>query len=199
MVADIVAAGGKAVAMAADVGNVGQVEALVAQAASWLGGLDILVNNAGVGGGPALGHVDEAAFDRYFDVNVKGLLFASQAAAALMPDKIGTIINIGSLRTRQPGPQPLYSATKGAVMTMTISLARALSSRGIRVNSVAPGAVNTEIWAGSDPQIVQALVAMTPLRRLAESEEIAAVVAFLASDDASYITGETIPVGGGIR
>ena len=200
VVADIRAAGGDAVAMRADMARVPEVERLVTEAATWLGGLDILVNNAGVGnGGVTFGKVDEVAFDRVFATNVKAVLFAAQAAAPLMPDHLGAIVNLGSLVTRQPGSRPLYSTSKGAVMTLTVTLARALAPRGIRVNAIAPGPIDTDMLASNGIQIVNNYIAMTPLGRLGRPEEIASVAVFLASDDASYITGETIPVGGGIR
>lgn len=200
VVADIRATGGEAVAMRADIARVPDVERLVAEAAAWLGGLDILVNNAGVGnGGMTFGKIDEVAFDQIFATNVKAVLFAAQAAAPLMPDHLGAIINLGSLVTRQPGSRPLYSTSKGAVMTLTVTLARALAPRGIRVNSIAPGPIDTDMMAGNGVQAINNYIAMTPLGRLGRPEEIASVAAFLASEEASYITGETIPVGGGMR
>jgi len=132
VVGDIRAAGGEAVAMRADVARVPDLERLVAEAAAWLGGLDILVNNAGVGNaGVTFGTVDEAAFDRVFATNVKAVLFAAQAAAPLMPDRSGAIVNLGSLITRQPGSRPLYATSKSAVTMLTVTLARALAPRGI--------------------------------------------------------------------
>ena len=200
VVADIVALGGAAVAMKADISRVSEVERLVADAADWLGGLDILVNNAGVGnGGVAFGRVDEAAFDRVFGANVKSVLFATQAAAPLIPDHEGVVINLGSLMTRQPGTRPLYSTSKAAVETLTVTLAQALASRGIRVNAVAPGPIDTDMMASNGPEGVRRFAERTALGRLGKPEEIAGVVAFLASEDASYITGETIAVGGGFR
>jgi 3-oxoacyl-[acyl-carrier protein] reductase len=200
VVAEILAAGGAARAMKADVSRVTEVERLVADAADWLGRLDILVNNAGVGNeGVAFGKVDEAAFDRVFGTNVKAVLFATQAAAPFMPDHKGAVINLGSLVTRQPGSRPLYSTSKAAVKTLTVTLAQALASRGIRVNAVAPGPIDTDMLASNGPEGVKRFIGMTALGRLGRPEEIASVVAFLASDDASYITGETIAVGGGFR
>ena len=149
--------------------------------------------------GVTFGSVDEAAFDRVFATNVKAVLFAAQAAAPLMPDHLGVIINLGSLVTRQPGSRPLYSTSKGAVMTLTVTLARALAARGIRVNAIAPGPIDTDMMAANGVQGVSNFVAMTPLGRLGRPEEIAGVAAFLASAEASYITGETIAVGGGMR
>jgi 3-oxoacyl-[acyl-carrier protein] reductase len=200
VVADIRAAGGKAVAMRADMARVPDVERLVADAAAWLGGLDILVNNAGIGnGGVTFGKVDEVSFDRVFATNVKAVLFGAQAAAPLMPDHLGAIVNLGSLMTRQPGSRPLYSTSKSAVMTLTATLARALAPRGIRVNAIAPGPIDTDMMASNGTQVVNNYIAVVPLGRLGRPAEIASVAAFLASEEASYITGETIPVGGGFR
>jgi 3-oxoacyl-[acyl-carrier protein] reductase len=206
VVADIRAAGGEAVAMRADMARVPDVERLVAEAAAWLGGLDILVNNAGIVSNPGIGNaggtfgkVDEASFDGVFATNVKAVLFGAQAAAPLMPDRLGAIINLGSLMTRQPGSYPLYSTSKSAVMTLTVTIARALAPRGIRVNAIAPGPVDTDMMAANGTQVVNSFIAAVPLGRLGRSEEIASVAAFLASEEASYITGETIPVGGGFR
>jgi 3-oxoacyl-[acyl-carrier protein] reductase len=193
------AAGGEALALQADVGRVEAVERLVTEAAGHFGDLNILVNNAGIAGRVLLGQIDEVSFDSVFAANVKSVLFASQAAARVFRDHHGVIVNISSLRVRQPGIAHLYSPTKAAVQTLTVTLAAALASRGIRVNAVAPGAIETDMLQSMPREMLSALLAMTPLGRVGRPEEIAAVVAFLASDDASYVTGEMIAVGGGLR
>jgi 3-oxoacyl-[acyl-carrier protein] reductase len=195
----IVADGGEAFAAQADVAVVADIERLVTLAAGHYGGLDILVNNAGLARGAPLGQIDQALFDAVVAANMRSVLFASQAASRVFRDNNGVIVNISSLRVRQPGVSHLYGATKAAVEFLTVSLANALASRGIRVNAVSPGGIDTDMLRSNPPEMVNDIISQTPLGRLGRADEIAAVVAFLASDDASYITGEIIGVGGGLR
>ncbi|MDF4004960.1 glucose 1-dehydrogenase [Luteibacter sahnii] len=202
VVAEIEAAGGKAIAVGGDVSKKAEAQALVDAAIKTFGRLDVLVNNSGVYEFRPLGDIDDTHYERTFDVNVRGLIYVSQAAAAHLGEG-GSIVNIGSSVTRlTPEASLVYSATKGAVDAITGVLSRELGPRGIRVNSVNPGMVETEGtnsagFIGSDFQ--NALVAQTPLGRIGQPDDIASVVTFLASDDARWLTGELLFVAGGMR
>jgi len=172
-------------------------------AVSEFGGLDILVNNAGVYEFLPLDHITEAHFDRMFNLNVRGLLFATQAAASAIGQRGGSIINIGSMASQAPPPAAsVYSATKAALDAITRSLAVELGPRKILVNAVLPGPVETEgvkSMGGDGDQFIAQLVSRTPLGRIGQPKDIATVVSFLASEDAGWITGQIIPVAGGLR
>jgi 3-oxoacyl-[acyl-carrier protein] reductase len=198
VVARIRAAGGTAEAIQGDVSQVATAAPLVAETISRLGRLDILVNNAAVSMGLDLDAITEADFDRMVATNMKSVLFLSQAAArAMAPGSV--IINLSSVGTRMATPRfVVYAATKAAVETMTLSMARALAPRRIRVVAVAPGMTDTEMLRRAIPaQILADAAARNPLGRLGQVEDIAPVIAFLASDDAGWITGETLHVNGG--
>ena len=201
-VAAIAEAGGKAVAVGADVTTSAGAEAIVAAAIANYGRLDILVNNSGVYEFAPLEAITEDHFHRHFNVNVLGVLLATQAAV----NHLGagaSIINIGSVvSTALPPGSAVYAATKGAVDAITGVLAKELAPRGIRVNSINPGFVVTEGTqsAGFAGTAVEAgFVAQTPLGRAGQPEDIAKVAVFLASDDAAWITGEKIAASGGAR
>ena len=202
VVASIKAAGGKAKAVRADVSKPAEAKQLVDAAVSEFGRVDILVNNAGVYDFLPLPQITEAHFDRMFDLNVKGLLFATQAAAAAMADHGGAIINLGSIASVEAPPgQSVYSASKGAVEVITRSLAAELGPRKILVNAVLPGPVDTpgtQAMADAD-QIKAMFLARTPLGRLGQPRDIATVVAFLASPEAGWLTGQVIQAAGGLR
>jgi 3-oxoacyl-[acyl-carrier protein] reductase len=202
VVARIHAAGGKAKAFRADLSKAAGAQKLIATTISEFGRLDILVNNAGVYEFLPLGDVNEAHFDRLFDLNVKGLLFATQAAVKAFDGKGGSVINISSMGAQLSiANGAVYCATKAAVDAITRSLAAELGPRQILVNSVLPGPVETEgthALAGWDA-IQAALVPRTPLGRVGQPREIASVVSFLASDEAGWITGQVIPVAGGLN
>jgi 3-oxoacyl-[acyl-carrier protein] reductase len=202
VVARIQAKGGKARAVQADVSKPAEAKALVDSTVRESGKVDILVNNAGVFEFLPLASVHEQHFDRQFDVNVKGLLFASQAAANAFGDRGGSIINISSVVSLSPAANgSVYSATKGAVDAITKSLAAELGPKKILVNSVLPGMTETEgvnAMEGS-ADMRAAVVPKTPLGRIGQPRDIANVVSFLASDDAGWITGQVIPVSGGLR
>lgn len=193
--------GGKAKAFRADVSKIAEGKRLVEETVSEFGRLDILVNNAGVYDFLPLAEITEAHFDRMFDLNVKGALFLTQAAAAVMGDG-GSIINIGSISSiAAPPGAAVYNGSKGALETITRSLAMELASRRILVNAVLPGPVETEgnrAMAEAD-QINAALVARTPLGRIGQPRDIATVVAFLATPEAGWITGQIIQAAGGFR
>jgi 3-oxoacyl-[acyl-carrier protein] reductase len=200
--ADIKAGGGKAKAVRADVSKPAEAKQLIDAAVSEFGRLDILVNNAGVYEFAPLEQITEQHFDRMFNLNVRGLLFATQAAAAAIGDHGGTIINIGSMASQTPPPAAsVYSATKAALDAITQSLAAELGSKKILVNAVLPGPVETEGIQAMDgvEQFVAQLVSRTPLGRIGQPRDIATVVSFLASDDAGWITGQIIPAAGGLR
>lgn len=199
LVSEIEAAGGKAVAMQADVGRVVEVVRLFDETIAHFGKLDILVNNAGVMFNKPIASVTEAEFDRIFAVNVKGTFFACQQAATRLADG-GRIINFSSSTTVRMMPTyGAYVATKGAVEQMTRSLAGELGSRGITVNVISPGPTETELFKeGKTAEEIRKYAQASAFGRLGRPMEIADVVAFLASDAAGWVTGQNIRVNGGI-
>jgi len=203
IVSEIVGNGGKAVAVQADLSKPDDVKRLFSETKRAFGRLDVLVNNAGVYEFAALEEITPEHFHKQYNVNVLGLLLASQEAVKLFGDAGGSIINISSVAARSAPPQTAaYSGTKGAVNSITLALAQELGPRQIRVNAINPGMVETEGLhaagiGGSDFQ--NQIVAQTPLRRLGQPKDIAPTAVFLASEDASWITGETFYVGGGLR
>lgn len=202
VVSDIIAAGGQAVAVAADVTDRREVEALVNAALENFGRLDIVVNNAGIYQFARIEETTEARYRQQFDINVLGPLLVAGVAAPHLT-KGGSIINISSFVTRVFIPESaIYSGTKGAMDAITGVLARELAPRGIRVNAVNPGLIETEGShsagaMGSDFQRWNE--AQTPLGRIGQVEDVAPIVAFLASDDAGWITGEIVLASGGMR
>lgn len=202
LTANIRAEGGKAKAVRADVSKVAEARQLVNAAVSEFGRVDILVNNAGVYDFLPLPQITEAHFDRMFDLNVKGLLFATQAAVGAMGTNGGAVVNIGSIASvAAPAGGSVYSASKGAVEVITRSLAAELGPRKILVNAVLPGPVDTEgqrAMANVD-EMNAGFVARTPLGRIGRPRDIASVVAFLVSPEAGWITGQVIQAAGGLR
>jgi 3-oxoacyl-[acyl-carrier protein] reductase len=201
VVAKIKAAGGAAKAVRADVSKPAEAKAVVNAAVSEFGHVDILVNNAGVYEFLPLAEVTEKHFDRMFGLNVRGLVFTTQAAAQAFGDHGGSVINIGSVASKlAPVGGSVYSATKGAVDVITKSLAAELGPRNIRVNAVLPGPVETE--GAKDLPAFEAILASTlprtPLGRVGQPGDIATVVSFLASADAGWITGQIIQAAGGL-
>jgi 3-oxoacyl-[acyl-carrier protein] reductase len=198
----IIKAGGKAVAVGGDVSKAAQAHALVDATISAFGKLDILVNNSGVYKFGAIEEFDDAHFDNHFNINVRGNLLVTQAAVKHLPEG-GSIINIGSGVSRLTPPQSvIYTATKGALDAITGVLAKELGPRKIRVNSINPGIVETEGTHSGNiigSELDTFLVSQTPLGRIGHVDDIAPVAVFLASDDARWVTGETIIVGGGLR
>ncbi|CAO4185706.1 SDR family oxidoreductase [Methylorubrum extorquens] len=198
----ITAAGGKAIAVQADISQAAQARGLVEAAVQQFGRLDVLVNNSGVYEFAAIEEVTEEHYRRIFDVNVLGVLLATQAASKHLGEG-GSIINISSVVTDVLMPtSAVYSGTKGALNAISGVLANELAPRKIRVNVVSPGYVVTEGThtagiAGSEMEA--GLVAQTPLGRSGQPDDIAGVVAFLASDDARWVTGEVINASGGVR
>lgn len=202
VVADIEAAGGHAVAFAADVTHQADVRELIAFAIDHYGHLDIVVNNAGVYEFAPIEESTEARYRRQFDINVLGPLLVAGAAAPHLT-KGSSIINISSFVTRVFIPESaIYSGTKGAMDAITGVLARELGPRGICVNAVNPGLIETEgsHSAGAMNSDFQTWnEKQTPLGRIGQVQDIAPIVAFLASEDAGWITGEVIVAAGGMR
>jgi 3-oxoacyl-[acyl-carrier protein] reductase len=203
VVKEITAQGGKAIAVQADVAKQSDIGRLFAETKKAYGRLDVLVNNAGVYEFLPLEQITEDHFHKQFNVNVLGLILTTQAAVKQFGADGGSIINLSSVAsTAAPPGASVYSATKGAVDTLTKSLAKELGSRKIRVNAINPGMVETEGvhaagFVGSDFQ--KQTEAQTPLGRIGQPEDIATVAAFLASTDSGWITGETLYAAGGFR
>ena len=194
----IVDAGGAAVAVRANIAEPGKIAGLVAAALDNFGRLDILVNNAGVYKVDTLDTLDATTFAEHFDLNVRGLLLTTQAAVRVMTSG-AVIVNISSGLAKSPYPVVhVYSATKGAVDTLTRSLAMELGQRGIRVVGIAPGFVATEGNAESAREMHDVLVGKTPLGRVGQPADIAAAVAWAVSADGHWVTGTTIDVAGGM-
>ena len=205
VVAVIVAAGGKAVAVQGDVSKPEAIDRVIGETVAAFGRLDILVNNAGVFEFKPLEAITPEHFHHQFDINVLGLLLTTQKAVPhLEAAGGGSVVNISSSISHAPEPYgSVYSASKAAVDAITRSLAKELGPRGIRVNSVNPGMVETEgsrslAVGNSEVQAFQAQVAAsTPLGRIAQPQDIGPVVVFLASKDSGWITGKSLLVDGG--
>ncbi len=200
VVAQIQGQGGKAVAIQADISQSADVVRLFDTVKADFGGLDILVNNAGVAVFQMIEDLTEDAFHQQFNLNVLGYLLAVREAVKLLGPS-GSIINISSILSTDPYlASSVYSATKGAVDTLTFALARELGPRGIRVNSILPGHTNTPATEGNFAGAFgEQLIAGTPLGRFGEPEDIAPLAVFLASDDSHWVTGESIRASGGVR
>jgi len=202
VVAEIVNAGGKAFAVQGNVADAAEAQAIVTRTIEQFGRLDVLVNNSGVYEFAPIEDITEQHYRKQFDVNVLGLLQTTQAAAKHLGQG-ASIINIGSLVSRiTPPGSAVYAATKAAVEGITGALARELGPRGIRVNALNPGLVETEGthsagFIGSDFHTGAA--AQTPLGRIGQPQDIAAIAVFLASDDAGWLTGEKLYASGGMR
>jgi 3-oxoacyl-[acyl-carrier protein] reductase len=195
--------GGRAIAVQADVSKQADIKRLFAEANKAFGELDILVNNAGIYEFAPLEAVTPEHFHRSFDINVLGLLLASQEAVEHFGPAGGSIINISSVvATTAPPAASVYSGTKAAVDAVTRSLAKELGPRNIRVNAINPGMVETEgVHAAglSSGDFRKQIEAQTPLGRIGQPQDIAPAAVFLASDDSRWITGETLYVAGGYR
>jgi 3-oxoacyl-[acyl-carrier protein] reductase len=202
VVGEITAQGGKAIAVQGDMAKKSDIERLFAETKKAYGDLDVLVNNAGVYDFKPLGEITEEHFHKQFNVNVLGLILATQEAAKHF-NSSGSVINISSVAATSPAPGgSVYSATKAAVDAVTKSLAKELGPKKIRVNSLNPGMIETEgLHAagikGSDFE--KQIAAQTPLGRIGQPQDVATVASFLASADSGWITGETFLVAGGYR
>lgn len=201
--ADVESDGGKATFTHCDVSDPAQAAALVQTAVSTYGGVDVCLNNAGIIPieGSDILETPESEWDRIVGVNLKGAFLVSQAAAREMVKKeSGSIINIASVTALMAiGNQAAYVASKAGVNGLTKSMAIGLAHRGVRVNAIGPGSIETDLAAVviSDAESLARVMARTPLHRMGQPEDIAGTALFLASDDSSYITGQTIYVDGG--
>lgn len=202
--AEITAAGGQATGHACDVTQGEQVRAVMATAGR--AGLDILVNNAGIAHIGTVETTSEADFDRVYAVNVKGVFTCMQAAVPHMKSRGGSIVNMASIASEIGLPDRFaYSMSKGAVLTMTYTAARDLIGYGIRCNAVSPARVHTPFvdgflranYPGREEEMYAKLAATQPIGRMGRPEEVAYLVLYLASDEASFITGTNFPIDGG--
>ena len=193
--------GAKILGISPDLTSLESVKAAFAEVVETFGSLDILVNNAGVSERTPLLSYTEETFDKVFDLNVKGVFVASRVAAEYMAEKgAGVILNTSSMVSRDGQPSGFaYPASKFAVNGLTLSLARELGPKGIRVNAVAPGITETDMMKAVPKEIIEPMIAKIPLRRLGQPEDIANAFVFLASDEASYITGVVLSVDGMAR
>ena len=202
VVAAITAKGGKAVAVHGNLTDAGQVKSVVAETVKAFGPIDILVNNAGLYEFAALDGITPEHFHKHFDLNVLGLLLVTQESIRHFKEG-GSIVNISSgVSTLAPPNSAVYTATKAAVDAISSVLSKELAPRKIRVNTVNPGMIATEgvVSAGlHEGDMRNWIESATPLGRIGKVEEIAAAVAFFASDDASYVTGEMLHVTGGLH
>jgi 3-oxoacyl-[acyl-carrier protein] reductase len=203
VVKEITDNGGRAIAVQADVSNEADVTRLFEETEKAFGTLDVLVNNAVHQGYAPIEQVSAESFHQSFNVNVLGPILTIKASLKLFGNKGGNIINISSGASKMPLPAAsLYSATKAALDAITISLSKELGAQNVRVNSILPGATETEgaasagVTAGSEYE--KMFIANTPLGRRGQPEDIAKAAVFLASDDAAWITGEQISVSGGM-
>ena len=198
--ASIEAAGGTAILCQADIADSAAVEAMVADVVKEFGAIDILVNNAGITRDTFLMRMKDEDFAKVLDTNLKGVFYCTKAVAKLMMKKrSGRIVNMASVvgLVGNAG-QTNYAAAKAGVIGFSKSAARELASRGITVNVVAPGFIGTDMTAGLPESVKEKMLTDIPLGRMGEPEDVANAVLFLASDQASYITGQVVNVDGGM-
>lgn len=200
VVEEIQKLGGKAFKVQADVANESEVKDMVKQVISEFGGLDILVNNAGITRDNLLMRMKEAEFDQVINTNLKGVFICTKAVTRQMvKQRSGKIVNVASIVGVSGNPgQANYVAAKAGVIGLTKTAAKELASRNIFVNAVAPGFISTDMTDALTDEQRAGMHNMIPLGKLGEAEDVAKVVRFLASDDANYITGQTIHVDGGM-
>jgi|SRR6185369_131945 len=202
VVAEITRKDGRAIAVQGDMSKVGDVRRIFAETTKAFGKVDVLVNNAGVFAFQPLEEVTESEFHRHYDTNVLGPILATQEAVKHFGPDGGSVINISSVAARNGTPSSVvYSGTKSALDTVSRILAKELGPRKIRVNSLSPGYTETEgvVSAGiNESEMAKEMVAQTPLGRAGRPEDIAKVAVFLASDRSAWITGEVLPVSGGL-
>lgn len=200
VVEGIASRGGNAEILGFDVAEMKPTEEAIAEVAKRLGRLDILVANAGIAIDGLLLRVKEEDIDRVFDVNVKGALASARAATkVMMRARTGRIVFLSSVVGEMGNAgQAVYSASKAALLGLTKTLAREYASRGITVNAVAPGFIDTDMTTGLTAELKETMLRTVPLGRTGRADEVAAAIAFLCSDEAGYITGQTLRVNGGM-
>jgi len=200
VVAEIEAAGGKAIALGADVSDVAAVDAMFTEAAAQLGPVGILVNNAGITADNLLLRMTPEDFDRVLAVNLRSAFLCSRLAVkAMLRARWGRIISIASVAgIAGNSGQANYAASKAGLIGFTKSVAKEVGSRGITANVVAPGFINTDMTEGLGAEVKESVLGSISLRRFGEAAEVAAAVAFLASEAAGYITGQVLAVEGGL-
>ncbi len=200
VVNEIKAAGGEAAAFQADVSETAAAQSLIKYAVDTFGDLHILVNNAGITKDMLIMMMSEEDWDAVLDTNLKSTFNCSKAAVKhMMRKRYGRIINIASVAGQMGNPgQTNYSASKAGQIGFTKALAREVAARNITVNAVAPGFVDTEILSSMAPEVLEAALKLVPLARKAQPEEIGYAVAFLARDQAAYVTGQALGVDGGM-
>ncbi len=197
---EITEAGGTAMVYKADVSDLNQVKKMMRDVAKEFGGIDVLVNNAGIVRDEYLLMLQQDTLDKCMDLNVKGYFYcAQQAVLKMFRQKSGVIINMSSVSSKFALPgQSVYSATKGAVNSMTQTMAKELAGYGIRVNAVAPGFIETEMLDAIPEEKKEEYLEHIPMHRLGKSEDVANIVSALASDAFSYVTGQVIVLDGGL-
>lgn len=203
VVTEITRKGGRAVAVHGNLSKPEEIKGVIDATKKAFGAIDILVNNAGIYEYAPLEAITPEHFHKQFNLNVLGLLLTTQEAVLAFSDKGGSIVNISSLAsTLTPPSSAVYTATKSAVDSITMVLSKELAARKIRVNAVNPGMIKTEgtvAAAFTEGDMRNWIESVTPMGRIGTVDEIASVVAFLVSDDAAYVTGETLHVTGGLR
>lgn len=194
----------EAIMVGADLARDGEAEAAAASVLSMVDGVDFLVNNAGVNWNELPDAITGDRLDDQLNVNLRSLILLTSRLLPSLIERKGAVVNVSSVAAWGGGPEEsVYAATKGAVNAYTANLARALGPKGVRVNGVAPGLIDTAIWntrfaAGGRHAVMEELAGDVPLHRWGAAEEVASVVGFLCSDAASYVTGETLRVSGGL-
>lgn len=203
VVASIIGGGGRAIAVQADVSQQSDIRRLFSETKAAFGRLDVLVNNAGIYDFAPLEEITPENFHKMFDLNVLGLLLTTQEAVKHFGDEGGRIINVSSVAaTSAFANASVYCATKAAVDAITRSLSKELGPRKIRINSVNPGMIDTEGFHAkgiAESEMRTQIESQTPLGRIGQPQDIAPAVAFLASDDSGWLTGETLYISGGLR
>jgi len=197
--AEIEALGQRSLVLVGNVSQMAEMGPCFEQLMACFSQLDILINNAGINQRGGIDSITEDSWNQTLDTNLKGAFISSKLASTIMvKQRRGWIVNVSSIMGRWGATSPAYGASKAGVIGLTKSLARGLAPYGIYVNAVAPGMIETEPTSKLPPERRQQMISMTPLGRPGQPEEVAKVVAFLASPDASYITGATIDVNGGM-